>query len=75
VKRFLNIIAFSFIAINSFAADNAVTNDYPAAQKERLYQRFVKEMQQRMQGMQKLDPSNLDLSFTNAEAQSALRAV
>jgi hypothetical protein len=64
-----------FIAINSFASDNAVTNDSPAAQKERLYQRFVKEMQQRMQEMQKMDPSNVDLSFTNLEAQSELRAV
>lgn len=75
MKRFLCIVAFSFIAINSFAADGAVTNDSPAAQKERLYQRFVKEMQQRMQEMQKLDPSNSDLSFTNAEGQSALRMV
>jgi len=63
MKRFLNIIAFSFIAINSFAADSALTNDSPTAQKERLYQRFVKEMQRRMQEMQKLDPSNLDLSI------------
>jgi hypothetical protein len=75
MRRFLNIIAFSFIAINSYAADNALTNDSPAAQKERLYQRFLKEMQQRMQEMQKLDPSNLDLSFTNAESQAAFRAV
>jgi len=75
MKRFLNVIVFSFIAINSFAADNTVTNDSPAGQKERLYQRFLKEMQQKMQGMQKLDPSNADLSFTNAEAQSALRFV
>jgi hypothetical protein len=75
MKRFLAIIAVSFIAINSFAADNSLTNNSPASQKERLYQRFVKEMQQRMQEMQKLDPSNLDLSFTNAEAQSAFRMV
>ena len=75
MKRFLNVIAFSFIAINCFAADNTVTNDSPAAQKERLYQRFVKEMQQKMQEMQKLDPSNSDLSFTNAEAQASLRFV
>ena len=71
VMRFLRtqlpgIIAFSFIAINSFAADN--TNDSPAAQKERLYQRFVKEMQE----MQKSAPSNLNLSFTN---EAALRVV
>ena len=75
MKRFLNVIAFSFIAINCFAADNTVTNDSPAAQKERLYQRFVKEMHQKMQEMQKLDPSNSDLSFTNAEAQASLRFV
>ena len=75
MKRFFAVIAFIFVAINSFAADNSGTNDSPAAQKERLFQRFVKEMQQRMQEMQKLDPSNLDLSFTNAEAQSALRVV
>jgi hypothetical protein len=75
MKCFLNVIAISFIAINSFAADDAITNGSPAAQKERLYQRFVKQMQQRMQETQKLDPSNLDLSFTNAEAQSALREV
>jgi hypothetical protein len=75
MKRFLNVIAFSFIAINCFAADNTVTNDSPAAQKERLYQRFVKEMQQKMQEMQKLDPSNSDLSFTNAEAQASMRFV
>ena len=75
MKRFLNVIVFSFIAINSFAADNTVTNDSPAAQKERLFQRFLKEMQQRTEEMQKLDPSNSDLSFTNAESQSALRFV
>ncbi len=75
MKRFLNVIAFSFVAINSFAADNTVTNDSPTAQKERLYQRFVKEMQQKMQGMQQLDPTNADLSFTNAEGQAALRFV
>src|SRR5690348_6884798 len=75
MKRFLNVVAFSFIAINSFAADNTVTNDSLARQNEQLYQRFVKEMQQKMQEMQKMDPSNLDLSFTNAEAQSSLRAV
>jgi hypothetical protein len=71
MKRFLHIIAICFIAINSFAADNTITNDSPAAQRERLFQRFLKEMQE----MQKLDPSNLDLSFTNAEAQSSLRFV
>jgi hypothetical protein len=75
MRGFLDVIAICFIAINSFAADNAVTNDSPAAQKERLYQRFVKEMQEKMQEMQKVDPSNLDLSFTNAEEQSALRMV
>jgi hypothetical protein len=75
MKRFLNVIAFSFITINCFAADNTVTNDSPSAQKERLYQRFVKEMQQKMKEMQKLDPSNSDLSFTNAEAQASLRFV
>jgi hypothetical protein len=75
MRRFLDFIAICFIAINSFAADNTVTNDSPAAQKERLFQRFVKEMQQKMQEMQKMDPSNLDLSFTNAEGQSALRMV
>lgn len=74
MKRFLNIIAFSFIVINCLAADTLLTNDSPAAQKERLYQRFLKEMQQRMQEMQKLDPSNdLNLSFTNAEMQAAFR--
>ena len=75
MKRFLNIIALSFLSINCFAADTAPTNNSPAAQKERLYQRFLKEMQQRMQEMQKLDPTNLDLSFTNVEGQAALRMV
>jgi hypothetical protein len=75
MKHFLKLIVLGFIAINSFAADNAITNGSPADQKERLYQRFLKEMQQRMQGMQKLDPSNADLSFTNAEAQASLRFV
>jgi hypothetical protein len=68
MRFFLNVIAISFIAINSIAANNVVTNDSPAAQKERLYQRFVKEMQN-------MDPSNLDLSFTNAEAQAGLRRI
>ncbi|HEY1801912.1 MAG TPA: hypothetical protein VGG46_13340 [Terriglobales bacterium] len=68
MKRFLNLIAFSFIAINLLASDDTVTNDSPASQKERLYQRFVKEMQQ-------LDPSNLDMSFTNGKGQAALRMV
>src|SRR5436190_6469982 len=76
VKWYLKIIAFGFIAINSFAADNSITNDSPDAQKERLYQRFVKEMQQRMEELQKMDPSNqLDFSFTNAEGQRSLRMV
>jgi hypothetical protein len=75
MRCFLNIVAICFIAINSFAADNTITNDSPAAQRERLFQRFLKEAQQQMQEMQKLDPSNLDLSFTNAEAQSSLRMV
>ena len=75
MKYFVRILAFSFIAINSFAADNIVTNESPSAQKERLYQRFVKEMQQRMQELQKLYPSNLDLSYTNAEGQAAFRMV
>ncbi|HEY2083043.1 MAG TPA: hypothetical protein VGI88_09685, partial [Verrucomicrobiae bacterium] len=44
------------------------------AQKERLFQRFVKEMQQQMQEMQKSDPSN-KWDFTNAEAQESLRFV
>jgi hypothetical protein len=75
MKHFLNVIAFGYIAVISFAADNIVTNDSPAAQKERLFQRFVKEMQQKMQGMQKLDPSSSNFSFTNAEAQASLRFV
>lgn len=75
MKRFLNIIVIGFITINSFAADDTVTNDSAAAQKERLFQRYVKETQQEMQEMQKLDPSNFDLSFTNAETQSSLRMV
>ena len=72
MRRLLDVIAICFIAINSFAADNAITNDSPAAQKERLYQRFLKEM---LPEMQKLDPSNSVWSFTNAEAQSSLRMV
>ena len=72
MRRFLDVITICFIAINSFAADNAATNDSPAAQKERLYQRFVKET---LPEMQKLDPSNSFWSFTNAEAQSSLRMV
>ena len=68
MKRFLNVIVFSFITINSLAADNVLTNDSPAAQKERLFQRFVKEMQ-------KSAPSNLDLSSTNAEALATFRGV
>lgn len=75
MKRFLSVIAFTFIVINSFAADNTVTNDAPAAQKERLFQRFVKEMQQRMGEMKKTGSSNLDLSFTNAEELQSLRFV
>jgi hypothetical protein len=68
MKRFLNIIGFSLIAITSFAEDSAVTNNSPAAQKERLFQRFVKEMQ-------KSAPSDPDLSFTNAEALASFRMV
>jgi hypothetical protein len=75
MRRFVNIFAFSLIAIISFATDNTVTNDSPASQKERLYRRFVRKMQQGMQEMQKLDLSNSDLSFTNAETQAALRMV
>ena len=68
MKTFLNIIAFCAIASSSFAGEDAPTNDSPAAQKERLYQRFLKEMQ-------KSDPSDPDLSSTNAEAQAAFRHV
>jgi hypothetical protein len=68
MKRFLNIIAFSLIAITSFAEDGALTNNSPAAQKERLFQRFVKEMQ-------KSAPSDPDLSSTNAEALASFRWV
>jgi hypothetical protein len=76
VKRFLNLIAFSFIAINSLAADNSLTNDSWSAQKEKLFQRFAKEMQQTMQEAQKSGLTNLDLSsFTNVEEQRALRMV
>ena len=75
MRHFLVIIAFTFIATNLFAADNTLTNNSPEAEKERLFQRFVKEMQQRTQEMQKLDPTNLDLSFTNPEGQAALRMV
>jgi len=70
---FLWFFCIIFIATISFAADNTLTNDSPAAQKERLFQRFLKEMQQSMQEMgQTNDP---DLSSTNAEAQAALRRV
>jgi hypothetical protein len=75
MKRILCIIVFSFVSLMSFVAGNAATNDSTAAKKARLYQRFLKEMQERMQEMQKLDPSNSKLSFTNAEGQSALRMV
>src|SRR5215469_6381485 len=71
MTRFLNIIVIGFITINSFAADDFATNGSPAAQKEQLFQRFVKEMQE----MQKLYPSNFDLSFHNPDAQSSLRMV
>jgi hypothetical protein len=74
MRSFLNIIALSLIALNSFAGDSSLTNDSPAAQKERLYQRFLKEMQERDQEMEKEYPSNqLNSSFTNAERQAALR--
>jgi hypothetical protein len=68
MKRFLNIIAFSLIAITSFAEDSAVTNNSVAAQKEQLFQRFVKEMQKSI-------PPDLDLSSTNAETLAAFRRV
>jgi hypothetical protein len=64
MSRFLNVIVISLVTINSFAADNTVTNDSPAAQKERLYQRFVKEMQK----------DDLGFPVTNAEAEAALHA-
>src|SRR5213595_2962642 len=68
MKRFMNIIAFSLIAITSLAEDRTLTNDSPAAQKERLFQRFVKEMQ-------KSAPSDPDLSSTNAETLAIFRRV
>jgi hypothetical protein len=70
VKRLLNIIAFSLIALNSIAGDSSLTNDSPAAQKERLFQRFMKEMQQ---DMLEAGETNLALSSTNAEQQAELR--
>lgn len=68
MARFLNTIVIGLIAINSIAADGTVTNDSPAAQKERLFQRFLKEMQ-------KKDPSDFDSYSTNTEARSAIRIV
>ena len=73
MNRFLTVIALSFVAINCFAADNTVTNDSPAAQKERLYQRFLKGMQQSMQAMGR--SNDLSLSFTNAEGQASFREI
>jgi hypothetical protein len=68
MRRLLNIIAFGLVAINSLAADIVLTNDSPTAQKERLFQRFLKEMQ-------KSFPTNSGMDFTNAETQAALRRV
>ena len=72
MRYFLNFIAIFLIAINYYsdAAENAITNDSPTAQKELWYKRFLKEMQQGIGNF----PANLDFSFTNAETQSALRA-
>lgn len=64
-------IAFCLIEITSFAADNTVTNGFADVQEERLYQRFVKKMQEQMLEMQKQYPSNADMPFlTNFDAES-----
>ncbi len=68
MKRYLSILAFCFLVVNCFAADTTLTNDSPTAQKERLFKGFVQEMQ-------KSNPSDRDLSLTNAETQAVLRRV
>jgi hypothetical protein len=68
MKHLPNVLAFILISISSFAGGNSPTNESPAAQKERLFQRFVQEMQ-------KMDSSDTDLSLTNAETQAVLRRV
>ena len=75
MKRFLNVIAFSFIAINSFAADSIVTNDSPPLKKSGSISALLRKCSKRCKRCKNWIASNLDLSFTNAEAQSALRAV
>ena len=46
-----------------------------ATQKELLFQRFLKEMQESMKEAQQSDLSNVDLSFATANKQSALRKI
>ena len=68
MKYFFKLLVFSLAAVSSLAAENAVTNDSLATQKERLFQRFVAEMRE-------MNPADPDLSPTNAEAQAAYREV
>lgn len=71
MKLLLGIIAFCLLAMNCCAVGSVSTNDSPAAIKERLYKRFLKEMREEMV---KVDPSQADM-FTNAESEASFREV
>jgi type II secretory pathway pseudopilin PulG len=59
MKPSMIIMALGFIVISAFAADTTVTNDSEAAQQERLYQRFLKEIRE----VQSKALTNVDVSF------------
>jgi len=64
MKPLMLFMALGFIVIGAFAADTVVTDDSEAAQQERLYQRFLKEMRE----VQSKALTNTDYSFlTNCD--------
>jgi hypothetical protein len=66
MKHVFSAIAFCLIVIRAFAADTTVTNDSKAAQEERLFQRYLKDMREEMARA----PTNSNLSefFTNMDS-------
>lgn len=67
----LMVIILGLAVIRTLGEDMIITNEFASAQKEQLYQRFLKKMQQSMQAFQKQGPSNSDLSLlTNLDTPS-----
>jgi hypothetical protein len=64
MKHPATLLGLLFMALCAFAGDNTVTNESEAAQRERLYQRFLREMREDMSKIDTNANSALDTPFT-----------